>query len=100
MGFNFRKSFKIAPGLKVNVTKKGISSLSVGKNGARVNVGKKGVKTTAGVPGTGLSYSKFSSYDSKKKISQNDNKQNQPFGFGSLLLIGIALLFFYMIFFG
>lgn len=99
MGFNFRKSFKIAPGLKVNVTKKGISSLSVGKNGARVNVGKKGVKTTIGVPGTGFSYSKFSSYDSEKKVSQKDNKRNQSLGFGSLLLIGIVLLFFYMIFF-
>ena len=42
MAFNFRKSLKIAPGVKLNVTKKGISSLSVGKNGARVNVGKKG----------------------------------------------------------
>lgn len=44
MGFNFRKSFKIAPGVKLNVTKNGISSVSVGKNGARVNVGKKGLK--------------------------------------------------------
>lgn len=57
MGFNFRKSLKIAPGVKLNITKKGISSLSVGKNGARVNIGKKGVKTTAGIPKTGLSYS-------------------------------------------
>lgn len=62
MGLKFRKSVKIAPGVRLNLTKNGVSSLSVGKNGARVNIGKKGVRTTAGLPGTGISYSKFSSY--------------------------------------
>ena len=41
MGFGFRKSFKIAPGVRLNVGKKGISSVSVGGKGARVSVGKK-----------------------------------------------------------
>ena len=41
MGFNFRKSFKIAPGVRLNVGKKGISSVSVGGKGARVSVGKR-----------------------------------------------------------
>lgn len=99
MGFNFRKSLKIAPGVRVNITKKGVSSLSVGKNGARVNVGKKGIKTTAGLPGTGLSYSKFSSYGDKEAKSRGSDEKTGV-GFGSLLLIGIALLFLYMIFFG
>ncbi|EXB03479.1 TPA: DUF4236 domain-containing protein [Acinetobacter baumannii] len=61
MGLNFRKSIKIAPGIRVNVSKKGLSSVSVGGKGARVNVSKKGTRTTVGIPGTGLSYSKFSS---------------------------------------
>lgn len=30
MGFNFRKSIKIMPGVRVNLTKKGVSSVSVG----------------------------------------------------------------------
>lgn len=29
------------PGVKLNITKKGISSVSVGKNGVRVNMGKR-----------------------------------------------------------
>jgi hypothetical protein len=41
MGFGFRKSFKIAPGVRLNVGKKGISSVSVGGKCARVSVGKK-----------------------------------------------------------
>lgn len=100
MGFNFRKSLKIAPGVKINITKKGFSSLSIGKNGARVNIGKKGVKTTAGLPNTGLSYSKFSSYKNKNSGQVNQLGKNDSIGFGSLLLIGIAVLFLYLIFLG
>jgi len=69
MGFNFRKSFKVAPGVKLNISKKGISSVSAGVKGARVSVGKKGTRTTVGIPGTGLSYSKQNTY----KKSDNDS---------------------------
>jgi hypothetical protein len=56
MGFRFRKAIRIAPGLKLNITKNGISSLSAGKKGAVLNFSKKGMKQTIGIPGTGLSY--------------------------------------------
>lgn len=58
MGFRFRKSFKIAPGVRVNVGKKSIG-ISAGVKGARVSVNSSGRKTTTvGIPGTGLSYQK------------------------------------------
>ena len=56
MGFRFRKSVKLLPGLKVNLSKSG-ASLTVGKAGACVNVSAKGTRATVGLPGTGLSYS-------------------------------------------
>lgn len=56
MGFKFRKRIKIAPGISVNISKNGITSATIGKPGSSVNVGKRGVKATAGIPGTGLSY--------------------------------------------
>lgn len=56
MGWGFKKSFKILPGVKINVGKKGISSATVGGKLARVNVGKKGVSASTSVPGTGVSY--------------------------------------------
>jgi hypothetical protein len=40
MGFRFRRSIRIAPGLRVNIGKRGISSMSLGKRGATLNVGK------------------------------------------------------------
>lgn len=55
MALRFQKRIKIAPGLRVNVSKGGVST-SIGKPGATVNIGKKGVQGTVGVPGTGLSY--------------------------------------------
>lgn len=57
MGFRFRKSVKIAPGVRINVGKKG-SSVSIGGKGATVNFSKKGTRTTVGIPGTGISYTK------------------------------------------
>jgi hypothetical protein len=53
----FRKSIQIAKGVKVNLTAKGISSLSLGANGATINLGKKRVKANIGISGTGISHS-------------------------------------------
>lgn len=70
MGFRFRKSIKLAPGVRLNITKKGISSVSIGKRGATVNVGKKGSRGTVGIPGSGLSYSSYKAHD-RPLISKN-----------------------------
>jgi hypothetical protein len=55
MGFRFRRSLKIAPGIRLNVSKSG-TSWSIGKRGATVNIGKRGTYVDVGAPGTGLSY--------------------------------------------
>lgn len=56
MGWRFRKSFKILPGVRMNVGSKGVTSWSFGGRGVRVNVGKRGTTTTYSLFGTGLSY--------------------------------------------
>ena len=56
MGLRFRKIFSIIPGVRLNVSKSGVST-SLGGHGATVNVGTSGKRTvTLGIPGTGLSY--------------------------------------------
>lgn len=67
MGFKFRQRIKIAPGIHINIGKTGITSASIGKAGATLNVGKKGVKATAGIPGTGLSYTSGNLLEGQKK---------------------------------
>ena len=60
MGFRFRKSFKIAPGVRVNLGKKSVG-ISAGVKGARVSVNSSGrVTKSVGIPGTGISYVKTS----------------------------------------
>lgn len=56
MPFRFRKSFKVAPGVRLNLSKSGVST-SLGGRGATLNLSKRGAKATLGLPGTGLSYS-------------------------------------------
>lgn len=75
MGIRFRRSIKIAPGLKLNLNKKSVS-LTAGKRGAHFTVNSKGKRTTSvGIPGTGLSYVKTSdsSASAKKKHSSANN---------------------------
>jgi hypothetical protein len=55
MGFRFRRSVRLAPGLRLNLSKSG-PSLSVGGRGATVNISKKGTRTTLSIPGAGISY--------------------------------------------
>lgn len=57
MGYmRFRRSIKLAPGVKLNVNKKSVS-VTAGRRGAHVTVNSKGQRTTSvGIPGTGLSY--------------------------------------------
>lgn len=57
MGFRFRKSFKVMPGVRMTVSPRGVST-SFGVRGAHVTYGANGRMTrTIGLPGTGLSYS-------------------------------------------
>ena len=56
MGLRFRKSIKIAPGVRLNLGKKSVG-ISAGVKGARVSVNSSGrVTKSVGIPGTGVSY--------------------------------------------
>ena len=57
MGLRIRKSIKVAPGVRLNFGKKGISA-SIGKRGAGITVGPTGTTAHVGIPGTGISYVK------------------------------------------
>lgn len=54
MAIRFRRTMKIAPGVKVNFSKRGVST-SVGPKGFTHTIGKGGVYRNVGIPGTGIS---------------------------------------------
>lgn len=54
MALRFRKSFKLAPGVRMNLSGSG-ASWSIGPRGASIGIGKRGAYLNAGIPGTGIS---------------------------------------------
>lgn len=84
MGFRFRKSFKVASGVRVNFGKKS-TGISIGGKGGRISFNSKsGARVSTSIPGTGISYStKLSgssnhSSHSKKKASTVAGQRSAP----------------------
>jgi len=105
MGFRFRKSIKLFPGVKLNLSKSGIST-SIGVPGATINIGKRGARGTVGIPGTGVSYSenlsKLSHPPEYSHAATTDDSQqsNEGMSMGALLLLGILGLFVFLVLYG
>ena len=85
MAIRFRKSFNVAPGVRVNVSKSGVSA-SIGKSGLTTNLSKKGTRVTAGIPGTGLSTSKL--YPKAK----GKQPETAKLGFGGWLILILIVI--------
>ena len=59
MGFRFQRTIRIAPGVRLNLSKSGIGG-SLGRKGLRLGLDAKRRKYfSVGLPRTGLSYSSF-----------------------------------------
>jgi len=76
MGFRFTRRIKVAPGISLNLGKRG-GSLSFGPKGAKLTVGTSGVRATAGIPGTGLYYTQ--KLDAKTKARQTSSHRQAQF---------------------
>jgi len=76
MGFGFRKSFKIAPGVRLNVCSKSVG-ISAGVKGLRYSVNSRtGSRVTASIPNTGIYYT-TSGGRSRKTPAYNRQKEIQ-----------------------
>ena len=77
MGFRYRKSVKIAPGVRMNFSKSG-ASVSVGGKGGHVTVNSKGeTRVGASIPGTGVSYTEKVSGPAKSSGGSGGQKPPQ-----------------------
>jgi hypothetical protein len=77
MGFRFRRSVKLFPGLRLNFGKRGISA-SIGVRGAHVTYGPTGTRTTIGLPGSGLSYTHLEKPHRKDLIPTTAEPSTDP----------------------
>lgn len=79
MSFRFQKRVRVAPGLRLNISKSGLST-SAGRRGATVTLGRRGLFGNVGIPGSGLSYR--SKLDKKTGRPTNTwyqkNSENSP----------------------
>lgn len=76
MGLYFRRSRKILPGVRMNLSKNGVG-FSFGTRGARYSISPTGRRTTSlGIPGSGLSYR--TSAGAKKRVPLNSSKFASP----------------------
>ena len=57
MGWSFHKSIRILPGVRVNLSRRGIG-VSLGPKGLKLNIGPTGPGLHASIPGTGVRYRK------------------------------------------
>ena len=89
MGFRFRQSVRLLPGVRLNLSKTG-PSLSVGGRGLSLNLGKKGTRTTVGLPGSGMSYSSYRPYKGANDPAQENGKRGWLI-FVVLLLVLVAV---------
>lgn len=72
MGSRFRKSFKVAPGVRVNLGKKSAGVSIGGKHGGVSINSKSGARVRVSAPGTGWSHSTRISGKSKKRRAASD----------------------------
>lgn len=79
MGFRIRKSISLGKGLRLNLGKSGVTSVTMGKRGApHVTVGKGGTRFgTPIIPGTGISYETRLDKPSKKARRKNTTMGSQ-----------------------
>lgn len=115
MPVRIRKTFTLFPGVRVNLSKGGMS-VSVGRKGFTLNFSKHGVRQTTGLPGSGISYTSYLSKnddDDKEKKTEKEERSataeekpkrqrtrksvkeqvSSPWGF--FLFLFIALFFIY-----
>jgi hypothetical protein len=107
MAFRFRRSFRVLPGIRLNLSKSGISA-SLGIRGAHVTVGPRGTTTSVGLPGTGLSYTSHLPLSRNVHSPQpieftkpaEDPAGNQPATWPKALIFGaFFVLSFFVVFF-
>ena len=115
MGFRFRRSVRIIPGVRLNFSSRGIST-TVGGRGFSVNASSRGTYINAGIPGTGLSSrTRISGGSRSRRASTYTSSSNSPLSEGGkifseadlwakkqsgyslyviLIIIGVIFLFF------
>jgi hypothetical protein len=89
MGFRFHRTVRLLPGLRLNLSKSGVSA-SIGTRGAWLTFGRKGTRTTVGLPGTGISYTRTSSAHEHQDVGAPPVRASRSWLVVLLVMLAIA----------
>ena len=92
MGFRLRRSIRLAPGIRINLSKTG-GSLSLGRRGATLNFSGRGTKATVGLPGSGLSYSTMLKSGPETALPQGEGRGLNGIGFIVIAIAALIVMF-------
>ncbi len=88
MAIRFHRSFKLLPGVRLNLGKRGVG-ISAGVRGLRVGVDSRGKQyTSIGIPGTGISARNYAKQRDPRQVRQFQG----AFLLGVLIAIGILVM--------
>jgi hypothetical protein len=90
MPFRFRRSIRIAPDIRLNVSKSGLST-TVGRRGAHVTIGHGHTRTTVGIPGTGVSYTTTGTTEGNRRRTPAPPLTWGQWLLGVVAILGLAL---------
>lgn len=76
MPIRFRRTLKVAPGVKLNFSKSGVST-TVGPKGFHFTFGKRGVRRTVSIPGTGISEVDYIKKNETEAQKEKKEKQEE-----------------------
>lgn len=116
MPIRFQRQFTLFPGVKVNLSKTGMS-ITIGGKGFHLNFSKRGVMQTTNLPGKGLSHRSYifkNDRDEGKETSEPDEHteknreakpkrkrarsvqehRSSPWGFFAFILIALFFIYF------
>jgi hypothetical protein len=83
MSLRFWRRVRIAPGLRVNLSRSG-ASLSVGRRGAWLTTGPRGQRATVGASGSGLFVTEMISATARGRVSQSIGSSRQVYQGGPM----------------
>lgn len=75
MPLRFRRTFNVLPGVRVNVSKHGIST-TVGPRGMHLTFNRYGVRQDVGIPGTGLSEASYLVKSNRRAAAEEEARRH------------------------
>jgi Protein of unknown function (DUF4236) len=74
MDVEVQKRIRVAPGMRINLSKRGITSVSVGPKGGTTTISRRGIRNNFSIKGTGFSWYKEHRWNQPQQTLETTNE--------------------------